>query len=303
MAEKRSDMSAEYYSHKRTTLLCSSVLFVLALPGVSIDNFKYADFMLKGLKPGFVLLALSGVAVYYFCNFMILWMHEAIAYLREERTGQRDLVEKIQNEVAQLKAFAQELVERAAKASDAVDWARSAMTSTSQDQQVSADDIRWSMSFEPTEEEKQSSFGGLMLVIGSATKRAPAAAAAIADYKDLLMENAKDGAMRLFALIYAKRYRPAVNRILGSEELVMLGQEAGDNFTKANIALEAATREIAKFRNDIAFGNWITRLRIFAIDLAAPVTLFVVAMAHALGARWPVWWDLPHQLAAAGILR
>ncbi|TCS16525.1 hypothetical protein [Caulobacter sp. BK020] len=305
MAEKRNEMSSEYYSHKRTTLLCSTALFVLALPGVKFGDIKYADFVLRGVMPGFVLFSLFVVTIYYFINFLFLWHHEASAYLRNERTGQRDLFDKIEAQISALERHGEQIERHSALAADAITWARSSLTSVI-DPAQQADHLNTQHhafgALDPDSPEVINATSGIGVQLSELGKRNRDLNDMIKDFKAGLLEQTRVAAALLFSHLYHERFRPATDRLLGNAEVERLALTAGPEFAAARSELEGAISEVRRFRSDLVYGNTVTRLRLYAIDLGAPIGAFVLALVHVIGLKWPICLDLPHQLAAWGLI-
>lgn len=81
---KKYELSGEYYSHKRSSLLASAIFMALSLPGIDLSNFSFVGIKLadKGhlLVPSFA----GMIAGYYLLHYFFIWRTETTRHARSE---------------------------------------------------------------------------------------------------------------------------------------------------------------------------------------------------------------------------
>lgn len=299
MAEKRNDMTGEYYSHKRTTLLYSTALFILALPGVHFSENKVLGLDLGSISPGVILSAVCCVATYYFVNFIFIWRHEAGSYLRAERTGQREIMEKITQQIKTIGEQSEIVTGFAKAAADAVEWAKSSLD-TANDPAMQADHLNTQytagIALDANSPEVISATSYTTVYLSELGKGQPELNRAINGLKDALNEQARLAAAVLFSQLYHKTFQPATDRLLGTEKVRELALIAGPAFEEANAELGKAVEEVKRFRKDLAGSTRMTKARLVLIDLGAPVLVFALGVISVAVHAWPMILDLSRAL-------
>ncbi|MDG2522884.1 hypothetical protein P7B02_15210 [Caulobacter segnis] len=96
------DHSSTYYDHKRASLLASTVLLILSLPGVRMDKIDFGGVEIGGLSADVILWMLLAAAIYYFAQHWLIWRTEASRYSLHLRHDQTDLLAVMKQRVEAL---------------------------------------------------------------------------------------------------------------------------------------------------------------------------------------------------------
>lgn len=302
---RRLNLSSEYYTHKRTVLLCSSALFILSLPGVSISTWKYADFALNGVEGGFLLFALAAVTAYYARSYYAIWRYEASAYFREQRSGKTELLAKIEHQLTLLDDAREQTRNALGEANTTLTYMHDAIIrrtggpSTEDSLDVRDRFLHWIRAGNPDLSDVSYE---LTMMFSELGKRRPDLNEALGEFKNKILEQARQAAVDIAMKAHGEFSPGDASKALLPTEIDRWKKVLERDVSDANKNFVSSVEEIKELKNDLTGGESRARWRLYIDDGAFPALLCAVAFAHFVGHWFHLGPDLPWLLAHLHLL-